>query len=111
MKVCTSNASTIGKRDKFIKKFAEVFLDQTEDAPVHKNRTHLDVEAFSHRWMYAFGAGTFIGLECFVPFAQILTDCYSGAFINQQNTIEKVVGGKVVTSFTNELLKVGSENA
>lgn len=99
------------KLDKFIKKFAEVFLDQTDDAPVHKNRTPLTVEAFAHRWMYAFGPGTFLGLECFVPFAQILTDCYSGAFINQQNTIEKVAGSKVVVDFTNELLKVGSENA
>lgn len=99
------------KLDKFIKKFAEVFLDQTEDAPAHKNRTHLTVEAFAHRWMYAFGDCTFLGLECFVPFSQMLTDCYTGAFINQQNTIEKVAGGKVVTNFTNELLKVGSENA
>lgn len=99
------------KIDKFIEKFAEVFLEQTKDAPVHKNRNPLTVEAFSHRWMYAFGPNTFIGLECFVPFAQILTDCYSGAFINQQNTIEKVAGSKVVVAFTNELLKVGSENA
>lgn len=99
------------KLDKFIEKFAEVFLEQTKDAPVHKNRTPLTVEAFAHRWMYAFGPSTFLGLECFVPFSQILTDCYSGAFINQQNTIEKVASGKVVVAFTNELLKVGSENA
>lgn len=99
------------KLDKFIKKFAEVFLEQTDDSPTHKNRTPLTVEAFVHRWSYAFGAGTFLGLECFVPFSQILTDCYSGSFINQQNTIEKVAGSKVVVAFTNELLKVGSENA
>lgn len=99
------------KLDKFIEKFAEVFLEQTKDAPVHKNRNPLTVEAFAHRWMYAFGPSTFLGLECFVPFAQMLTDCYSGAFINQQNTIEKVAGSKIVVAFTNELLKVGSENA
>lgn len=99
------------KLDKFIEKFAEVFLKQTKDAPVHKNRNPLTVEAFAHRWMYAFGPSTFLGLECFVPFAQMLTDCYSGAFINQQNTIEKVAGSKIVVAFTNELLKVGSENA
>lgn len=99
------------KFDKFIEKFAEVFLEQTKDAPVHKNRNPLTVEAFAHRWMYAFGPSTFLGLECFVPFAQMLTDCYSGAFINQQNTIEKVAGSKIVVAFTNELLKVGSENA
>lgn len=99
------------KLDKFIEKFAEVFLEQTKNAPVHKNRSPLTVEAFAHRWMYAFGPSTFLGLECFVPFSQILSDCYSGAFINQQNTIEKVAGSKVVVAFTNELLKVGSENA
>lgn len=99
------------KIDKFVEKFAEVFLEQTKDAPVHKNRNPLTVEAFAHRWMYAFGANTFMGLECFVPFAQTLTDCYSGAYINQQNTIEKIAGAKTVVNFTNELLKVGSENA
>lgn len=99
------------KINEFIEKFAEVFLEQSKDMPVHKNREALTIENFTHRWMYAFGADTFLGLECFVPFSQIITNCYSSAYINQQNTIEKVVGAKVVTAFTNELLKVGSENA
>lgn len=96
---------------KFIAKFAEVFLDQHEDDPVDKNKNKLTVEAFAHRWMYAFGAGTFLGLECFVPFSQIVTDCCNGAFLNQQNTIEKIAGSKNIHTFTVELLKVGGENA
>ena len=96
--------------DKYLMKFAEVFLDQTDDMVLPRNRTKLTADAFVQRWMYSYGAGTFLGLDCFVPFSQILTDCYVGAYINQQNTIEKVVG-KNITVFTNELLKVGSENA
>lgn len=96
--------------DKYLLKFAEVFLDQTEDSILPRNRTKLTTDAFVQRWMYAYGPSTFFGLDCFVPFSQILTDCYVGAYINQQNTIEKVVG-KNFTIFTNELLKVGSENA
>ena len=97
--------------NKFLAKFAEVFLDQKEGMISPKNRARLTTDSFVQRWMYVFGPGTFLGLECFVPFSQILSDCYSGAFINQQNTIEKVASSKVVVSFTNELLKVGSENA
>lgn len=99
------------KFDKFLAKFAEVFLNQVEGEPTPKNRAKLTVDAFAQRWMYAYGSNTFLGLECFVPFSQIITDCYNGAFINQQNTIEKVAGSKTVVMFSNELLKVGSENA
>lgn len=96
--------------DKFLAKFAEVFLDQKVGQPTPKNRAVLTIDSFAQRWMYAYGPSTFLGLECFVPFSQILTDTYNGAFINQQNTIEKVVGKNVVT-FSNELLKIGMENA
>jgi hypothetical protein len=98
--------------DKFLAKFAEVFLGQSDDntqiSP--KNRARLTADAFVQRWMYAYGPSTFLALDCFVPFSQLLTDTYVGAYLNQQNTIEKVVG-KNFTIFTNELLKVGSENA
>lgn len=95
----------------FILKFAEVFLGQSsEESKAPKNRTILNADVLSQRWMYAFGAGTFLGLELFVPFSAILTDCYVGSYINQQNTVEKIAGKNVVI-FTNELLKIGSENA
>lgn len=91
----------------FVEKFAEVFLNQ-EAASKDKNR--LTIDAVVGRWMYAFGEGTYFGLEIFPAFASILTDCYVGAYINQQNTIEKIVGTNVA-AFTNTLLDVGSENA
>lgn len=97
--------------NKFLAKFAEVFLDQKEGMISPKNRARLTTDSFVQRWMYVFGPGTFLGLECFVPFSQIITDCYNGAFLNQQNTIEKIVGSKTVVAFTNELLKIGGENA
>ena len=94
----------------FLNKFSEVFLDQKDKLDT-KTKSLLTVEALAHRWMYAYGAGTFLGLECFVPFSAIISDCYTGAFINQQNTIEKVGGSKSITKFTNELLQIGGENA
>ena len=99
-----------GTFDQFINRFAEVFLDQKADKPSRENRMILTPDVVAQRWMYVFGAGTFLGLELFPSFASILTDCYVGAYVNQQNTIEKIVGKNVV-KFTNELLKVGSENA
>lgn len=97
--------------DKFLAKFAEVFLDQKEGEMSPKNRAKLTTDAFAQRWMTCYGPSTFLGLELFVPFSEILTDVYVGGYLNQQNTIEKVVGGKNIVKFANELLKVGSENA
>lgn len=91
----------------FIKEFARVFLNQEEDS---KDKRKLDVDAFIQRWMYAFGPGTYMGTELFPVFASILTDCYVGAYINQQNTIEKIVRGNVA-EFTTALLSLGSDNA
>ena len=97
--------------NKFLEKFALVFMDQEKGQVTPKNRALLTTDSFIHRWMYAFGPSTMLGLELFVPFSQMLTDVYVGAFLNQQNTIEKVAGSKAIHAFTNELLKVGSENA
>jgi hypothetical protein len=95
----------------FLAKFAEVFLGQKEGAVTPKNRAKLTTDSFAQRWMTSYGPSTFLGLEVFVPFSQMLTDVYIGGYLNQQNTIEKVVGGKTIVKFANELLKVGSENA
>ena len=104
---CISKETTF---DKFLSKFAEVFLDQDNTQISPKNRAKLTTESFVQRWMYSYGPNTFFALDCFVPFAEMLTDTYVGAYLNQQNTIEKIVG-KNFTIFTNELLRVGSENA
>lgn len=91
----------------FIKEFARIFLNQEEDS---KDKRKLDIDTFTQRWMYAFGPGTYMGTELFPVFSSILTDCYVGAYINQQNTIEKIVRGNVA-EFTTALLSLGSDNA
>lgn len=92
--------------NEFIAEFAKIFMpDITEKDP-----SRLTTDALVQRWMYAYGPGTFLGLEVFPAFAAIITDCYVGAYVNQQNSIEKVVGGNVA-EFTHTLLAIGSDNA
>lgn len=91
----------------FLVEFARVFLNQEPDS---KDPNRFDIDTFVQRWMYAFGPGTYLGLELFPAFASILTDCYVGGYVNQQNTIEKIVGQNVV-EFTTALLNIGSDNA
>lgn len=91
----------------FTNKFSEFILHQSNDTDAAHKFT---VDALSDLWMKRFGPGTIFGLELFVPFATMLTDCYIGAYLNQQNTIQKVVGTNM-TKFVVELFKVGSENA
>jgi len=93
--------------NEFIEKFAQEFLNQQ---PGTRNPNKLTIDLFMERWMYAFGPGTYLGLEFFPAFAAMLTDCYVGGFVNQQNTIEKIVGSNVA-QFTNTLLDIGSDNA
>lgn len=91
----------------FIAEFARVFMNQESN---EKSSMKLTSDAVVSRWMYGFGPGTVFGLEFFPAFAAILSDCYVGAYINQQNTIEKIVGTNVA-KFTNTLLSLGSDNA
>ena len=95
----------------FLQVFVKHFLEyDPDDILDKKDNSILNVDVLVQRWMYAFGSGTFLGLELFVPFASILSDAYIGAYLNQQNTIQKVVDKNMV-KFVNELLRVGSENA
>lgn len=91
----------------FLIQFAQVFMNQSKN---YTGDDKLDIDVFVQRWMFLIGPGTFLGLELFVPFSAILTDCYVGAYLNQQNTIEKIVA-RNVAEFTTTLLKVGSENS
>lgn len=85
---------------------ASNFLNQ--DIKYNKS-DKLTVEAFVSRWIYSFGPSTTFSTEFFPSYAALLTDCYSGSFINQQNTIEKIAGINVA-QFTNILLNLGSDN-
>lgn len=92
--------------DDFVRALQRIYFNQTDDK---MKESTLNTSSFVEKWAYLFGPSTYLGLEVFTSFSQALTDCYVGSYINQQNTIEKIVGGKNVIKYSNELLKVGSD--
>ena len=86
--------------DTFIKSLAKVLRIEGQ----------LRLDNFIEKWVFVFGSGTQYGTELYTCFASIVTNAYVGAYINNQKTIEKVLG-KTLVEFTNALFKVGSELA
>ena len=84
--------------DTFIKSLAKVLRIDGQ----------LNLDNFIERWAFIFGSGTQYGTELYTSFASILTNAYVGAYINNQKTIEKVLG-RTLVEFTNAIFKVGSE--
>lgn len=70
----------------------------------------LRLDNFIEKWAFIYGSGTQYGTELYTCFASIITNAYVGAYINNQKTIEKVLG-RTLVEFTNALFKVGSELA
>jgi hypothetical protein len=68
----------------------------------------LTVDVFIDKWMWVYGPGTQFATELYPAFASVLINAYVGAYLNNQKTIEKIVGRSMV-DFMNELFKVGSE--
>lgn len=66
----------------------------------------LTVDLFMEKWIYIYGPGTHFGTEYFPAFAAILTDAYVGAYVNNQKTIEKIVGSDMV-DFTKTIFRIG----
>lgn len=56
----------------------------------------LSVDAFVERWLFLYGVKTVFALEYWPTFAAMITDAYTGCFINNQKTIEKVCGNNMV---------------
>lgn len=69
----------------------------------------LTIDAFIERWMFLFGTGTVFATELFVPFAQMITDAYIGAYINNQKTIEKIAKQNMI-DFSKTIIRIGSES-
>ena len=67
----------------------------------------LTVDVVVERWMYLYGVSSVFGMELFPAFSEMLTNCYIGAYLNNQKTIEKIAGNSMV-QFTKEILKAGS---
>lgn len=69
----------------------------------------LTIDAFLEKWLYIFGTGTQFALELYPSFATMMTNVYVGCYLNNQKTIEKIVGRDMVT-FTSAILRVGAES-
>lgn len=67
----------------------------------------LKVAAPVEVWMTSFGTGTVLGIEYFPTFSAMLTNTYVGAYIDQQVTIEKVIGTDMV-EFSRTILQIGA---
>lgn len=67
----------------------------------------LKVDNVIDKWMYLYGSNTVFALEYFPALSAMLTDAYCGAYINNQKTIEKVVGSTLVSYTKNVLAKGG----
>lgn len=63
---------------------------------MHFNEKVITPDVVIERWMAQYGPGTVFGLEYFPAFSAMITDAYIGGYINQQKTIEKVLGTTLV---------------
>lgn len=68
----------------------------------------LTVDLIVERWMYLYGVSSVFAMELFPAFSDMMTNCYIGAYLNNQKTIEKIAGNSMV-EFTKTILKIGSE--
>ena len=69
---------------------------------------NLKIDNLIEKWMYLYGTSTVFGLEYFPALSAMLTDAYQGSYLNNQKTIEKVVGNTLVSYTKNVIAKGGS---
>ena len=69
---------------------------------------NLKVDNLVEKWMYLYGADTVFALEYYPALSGMLTNAYIGAYINNQKTIEKVVGNTLVSYTKNVIAKGGT---
>lgn len=70
------------------------------------NAETLKLDNFVEKWLKLFGSGTQFGMEYLPAFSKMLIDTYIGSYLNNQKTIEKIVGRDVVTYSVN-LFRIG----
>lgn len=66
----------------------------------------LTLDVFMDKWLYLYGSGTHFSTELFTSFSSMLTDAYAGTFINNQKTIEKIVGQDML-DFSKAVITIG----
>lgn len=99
----------------------EILLMQLSDNAFHNIKFFVDdiarilrlpkltLDALLEKWLYIFGTGTQFALEFYPSFASMMTNVYVGCYLNNQKTIEKVVGRDMI-AFSTAILKVGAES-
>ncbi len=71
----------------------------------------LKIDNFIEKWVYLYKSGTQFATELFPAFATMMTNAYTGSYINNQKTIEKITNnGRDMVTFVTALLQVGSES-
>lgn len=83
-----------------IKAFATKLADQIKVPS-------LKVDNVIDKWMYLYGINTVFAIEYYPALSAMLTDAYCGAYINNQKTIEKVVGNTLVGYSKDVIAKLG----
>lgn len=84
-----------------IKFFVELIQDKLR-------LSSLTLEAVVDKWVWQYGTGTQYALELFTSFANMISNVYIGAYLNQQKTIEKIAGRSIV-DFSTTLKRIGAE--
>lgn len=72
-------------------------------------QSKLTIDTVVEKWLFLYGPGTVFGMELFPAFSAMLTDCYIGAYVNNQKTIEKVAGQHMV-QFCKSILQIGADS-
>lgn len=68
----------------------------------------LTLDVFIEKWVYLYGSGTQFATELYIAHANMMINAYVGCYLNNQKTIEKVCGDKMVT-FVKQIMKIGEE--
>lgn len=68
----------------------------------------LKVDNIIDKWMYLYGTNTVFSIEYYPALSAMLTDAFCGAYINNQKTIEKVVGNTLAQYSKDVIAKGGS---
>lgn len=69
----------------------------------------LTIDSFIEKWMFLYGTGTIFATELFTYFAQMISDAYVGAYLNNQKTIEKVAKQNMI-DFSKTLIDIGRDS-
>lgn len=67
----------------------KTFVNALRDV-MHFNKHTVTLDVVVERWMNQYGVSTIFGMEYFPAFSAMMTDCYTGAYLNNQRSIENV---------------------